>query len=150
VKRAIEHVRAKGLEQACRDFNDPQGGFNDGRYYIWAGDFGGVIVANGSNPGATGQNHYEGKAADGRKFIQEIIQAAKTKGKGWCDYLWKNPVTKRTEEKSTYFEAVDNVYIACGLYKGKKTAAAQTAKPAPSATPRNVVGIAATSYRSRS
>ena len=150
VKRAIEHVRAKGLEQACRDFNDPQGGFNDGRYYIWAGDFGGVIVANGSNPGATGQNHYEGKAADGRKFIQEIIQAAKTKGKGWCDYLWKNPVTKRTEEKSTYFEAVDNVYIACGLYKGKKTAAAQTAKPAPSATPHNVVGISASSYRSRS
>jgi methyl-accepting chemotaxis protein len=120
VKRAIEHVHVKGLDQACKDFNDPRGGFNDGNYYIWAGDFNGVIVANGSNPGATGQNHFEGKAADGRKFIQEIINTAKTKGKGWCDYLWKNPVTKRTEQKSTYFEATDNVYIACGLYKGKK------------------------------
>ena len=120
VKRAIEHVRSEGFEQACKDFNDPHGGFNDGKYYIWAADFNGVIVANGSNPVATGQNHYELKAADGRKFIQEIINAAKTKGKGWCDYFWKNPVTNRTEQKSTYFEAVDNVFIACGLYKGKK------------------------------
>jgi methyl-accepting chemotaxis protein len=147
VKRAIEHVRAKGLERACRDFNDPQGGFNDGKYYIWAGDFSGVIVANGSNPGATRQNHYEGKAADGRKFIQEIIETAKTKGKGWCDYLWKNPVTKRTELKSTYFEAVGNVYIACGLYKGKKDAARQTVKPASPAPARNIVELA---ERSRS
>lgn len=147
VKRALEHIRAKGLEQACRDFNDPRGGFNDGKYYIWAGDFNGVIVANGSNPDATGQNHFDLKAADGGKFIQEIIETAKTKGKGWCDYLWKNPVTKRTELKSTYFQAVGNVFIACGLYKGKKDLPRQIAKPAAIAPARNIVELA---ERSRS
>jgi methyl-accepting chemotaxis protein len=149
VKRAIEHVRARGLEQACRDFNDPQGGFNDGRYYIWAGDFNGVVVANGSNPDSTGQNSYDLKAADGRKFIQEIINTSKARGKGWCDYLWKNPATKRTEQKSTYFEAIDNVFIACGLYKGKKEHP-KAAKPWGGSTAQNVVGFADSSYRSQS
>lgn len=121
VKRAVAHVRRRGLQAALADFNDPNGGFvEDNQYYIYAGDYHGVTLANGANPSVCGQNHYEGKAADGKKFIQEIVQTAKTKGKGWCDYLWKNPATGRTEEKSTYFEAVENIFVSCGIYKGRK------------------------------
>jgi methyl-accepting chemotaxis protein len=127
VKQAVAHVREKGLRRACDDFNDPHGRFCRGNHYIWAGDFGGVILANGTAPDARGQNNFRLKAADGRLFIQEIIETARTKGKGWCDYPWKNPVTKRTEQKSTYFEAVDGAFIACGIYKGKRAAVA----PAP-------------------
>jgi methyl-accepting chemotaxis protein len=119
VERAVAHVRAKGMQQACADFNDPHGQFIDGDCYIWAGDFKGIVAANASNPDSRGQDHYELKAADGKKFIQEIIRTAQSKGKGWCDYLWKNPKSGRTEVKSTYFEAVDGVFIACGIYKGK-------------------------------
>jgi methyl-accepting chemotaxis protein len=126
VKRAVAHIHAKGMRQACEDFNDPRGQFIDGDCYIWAGDFKGIVAANASNPDSRGQDHYELKAADGKKFIQEIIRTAQTKGKGWCDYLWKNPKTGRTEVKSTYFEAVDNIFIACGIYKGKS---AQARKP---------------------
>ena len=124
VKQAVAHVREKGLRRACDDFNDPRGRFCRGNHYIWAGDFGGVILANGTAPDARGQNNFRLKAADGRLFIQEIIEIARTKGKGWCDYPWKNPITKRTEQKSTYFEAVDGAFIACGIYKGKRADAA--------------------------
>ncbi len=126
VQRAVAHAKANGVKQACDDFNDPQGAFHDGKYYIWTGDFNGITLANGGDSSVCGQNHYEVKAADGRKFIQEIIETCKTKGKGWCDYPWKNPETGRTEQKSTYFEAVDNVFIACGIYKGKKAVARPT------------------------
>jgi methyl-accepting chemotaxis protein len=119
VKRAVAHIHAKGMQQACADFNDPRGEFIDGDCYIWAGDFKGIVAANASNPESRGQDHFELKAADGKKFIQEIIRTAQAKGNGWCDYLWKNPKTGRTEVKSTYFEAVDNLFIACGIYKGK-------------------------------
>jgi methyl-accepting chemotaxis protein len=120
VKKAVTHVREHGLRRACDDFNDPRGAFRQGNAYIWVGDFDGVVLANGSNPDARGQNNLKTKAADGRLFIQEIIETAKTRGKGWCDYPWKNPQTKRTEQKSTYFEAVDGAFIACGIYKGKR------------------------------
>jgi hypothetical protein len=120
VKKAVAHVHERGLRRACDDFNDPHGAFCQGNAYIWAADFHGVILANGTAPDARGQNNFHLKAADGRLFIQEIVETAKTRGKGWCDYPWKNPVTKRTEQKSTYFEAVDGAFIACGIYRGKR------------------------------
>jgi hypothetical protein len=120
VKKAVAHVRERGLRRACDDFNDPRGEFCRGNLYIWVGDFGGVVLANGTAPEARGQSHLALKAADGRLFIQEIIEIARTKGKGWCDYPWRNPLTHRTEQKSTYFEAVDGAFIACGIYRGKR------------------------------
>jgi len=123
VKRAVAHVRDHGLTRACDDFNDPAGAFCRGNHYIWVGDFRGTILANGTAPDARGQNNFNLKAADGRLFIQEIIEVARTKGKGWCDYPWKNPVTHRTEQKSTYFEAVGDAFVACGIYKGKRNEA---------------------------
>ena len=135
VKKAVAHVRARGLARACDDFNDPRGEFCRGNAYIWVGAFDGVILANGTAPDARGQNNFQLKAADGRLFIQEIIETAKTRGKGWCDYPWKNPVTKRTEQKSTYFEAVDGAFVACGIYKGKRHEDAKRASAAPRRSP---------------
>lgn len=120
LKRAVDHVKAKGLKQALEDFHDPKGGFNEGDYYIWCGDFNGKVLAHSTIPESRGSNTWDLKAVDGKKFIQEMIHIAKTKGKGWCEYLFKNPITGRTEQKSTYFEAVEDVFIACGIYKGKK------------------------------
>lgn len=99
-------------------------------------------------PDVCGQNRYDIEAADGRKFIQEIIHTAKTKSKGWCDYLRKNPVTKRTEQKSTYFEAADGAFIACGIYKGKKDHGRAGAAPRPAPAPK-VVGLPDPAYRAQ-
>jgi len=131
VQRALAHIREVGMERAMQDFNRPNGEFNDGRYYIWAADFDGVILANGSNPAGVGQRQYDLRAADGKEFIKEIIEVARTRGKGWCDYLWKNPVTRRTEQKSTYFERIGNAFVACGIYRGRKEERiAASARPA--------------------
>jgi methyl-accepting chemotaxis protein len=120
VQRAVAMVKEKGLAHALAVFNDPRGGFVNGKYYIWASDYRGLTLAHGGDPRVCGQNHFEIKAADGRKFVQEIIHLAQTRGKGWCDYPWKNPATGRTEQKSTYFEAIDEAVLSCGIYKGKK------------------------------
>jgi methyl-accepting chemotaxis protein len=130
VKKAVAHVKACGVDQAMRDFNLPAGEFNDGAFYIWAGSFDGVTIGNGSNPKSCGQNFYELTSVDGKKLTQEIIRIAMTKGKGWCDYLWKNPASGRTEQKSTYAEAVGDLFVACGIYKGKKSESRSIAKAA--------------------
>ncbi len=144
VKRAVAHVKAVGVEQASKDFNNPNGGFYEENYYIWSGDYTGMILANGSNPNGAGQNSWELKAADGRKFIQEIIETSKTKGLGWCDYPWKNPTTGRTEQKSTYFESTDNIFVACGIYQGRKYVDRSATQPG---SDRKVVGLSDASKR---
>jgi methyl-accepting chemotaxis protein len=120
VQRAAALVKERGLAHALAVFNDPHGGFVNGQYYIWASDYKGLTLAHGGDPRVCGQNHFEIQAVDGRKFVQEIIGLAQSRGKGWCDYPWKNPASGRTEQKSTYFEAVDGAVLSCGIYKGKK------------------------------
>jgi cytochrome c len=46
-----------------------------------------------------------------------MIEDAKTKGTGWSDYKWANPVTKKIDDKTTYFMKVDDVVLGCGIYK---------------------------------
>ena len=54
----------------------------------------------------------------GKYFIREFSSVAKTKGKGWIDYNWSNPTTKKIEPKSTYILKVsDDRLIGCGIYK---------------------------------
>ena len=52
------------------------------------------------------------KDADGKTFAVDMIKLAKEKGNGWVDYRWKNLKTKVVEDKTAYFEKVDDVIIA--------------------------------------
>jgi methyl-accepting chemotaxis protein len=145
VKRAAAYVREHGLQRAIAAFNDSHGGFVRDKYYIWASDYRGVTLAHGGDPRVCGKNYWEVKAADGRTFIREIIETARAQGRGWCDYPWKNPASGRTEQKSTYFEAVgDDVFLACGIYKGKKNIARNVRAPA---SPKKVAALPAPGSR---
>jgi signal transduction histidine kinase len=50
-------------------------------------------------------------------FVKERIKLANTAGKGWQDYKFTNPVTKKVEPKTMYIEKFDNYIFACGVYK---------------------------------
>jgi cytochrome c len=59
------------------------------------------------------------KDADGKYFMREMVKVAQTKGTGWVDYKWTNPVSKKIEHKSSYVKRVgnENLLIGCGIYK---------------------------------
>jgi methyl-accepting chemotaxis protein len=128
VRQGVAHLRAVGRRRACDDFDDPHGEFVFGEYYISAFDVNGIRVANGSDPASRGENIYDIRDADGKQHVHAIIEKAKARGKGWEDYKWTNPVTKRIEPKSVYFELVDDVIITCGIYRAA-AAAAQPVAP---------------------
>jgi signal transduction histidine kinase len=88
-----------------------------GEYYISAFDVNGIRVANGSDPASRGENIHDIRDADGKQHVHAIIEKAKARGKGWEDYKWTNPVSKRIEPKSVYFELVDDVIVTCGIYR---------------------------------
>ena len=80
-------------------------------------DLNGIRLANGSDPASRGQDISNLRDIDGRPHVRSIIDKARAKGKGWQDYKWLNPVTKRVEMKSAYFELVGDIILACGIYK---------------------------------
>jgi signal transduction histidine kinase len=117
VKRAVDYMKANGKEKAFAEFNNPKGQFIDRDLYIFVLDASGKMLAHGTNPKLLDKNLMDLKDADGKLFIKEFIDVANTKGKGWIDYKWPNPVSKAIEPKSTYIEKVGDVLVGCGIYK---------------------------------
>ncbi len=109
VKKAVAFYKANGKEKALAEFNNPKGQFVDKELYIFAIDMSGTTLANGSNAKMVGKNTLELKDADGKPFIKQFIELAKTKGSGWVDYMWSNPDSKRMDAKSSYIEKVDDI-----------------------------------------
>ncbi|MGQ9695845.1 MAG: cache domain-containing protein [Thermodesulfobacteriota bacterium] len=117
VKKAISLIKSEGKEKAFAEINNPKGKFVDRDLYIFVYDLNGKCVAHGFNPKMIGKDLLEIKDADGRYFVKERIEIGKTKGKGWQDYKFTNPLSKKIELKSAYIEKIDDLIVGCGVYK---------------------------------
>lgn len=118
VSKAVALVKAKGRDAALAEFNNPKGAFVDRDLYIFVIDKDGVTLANGVNARLIGKNVLQLKDVDGVYFIKKFIEIGDTKGKGWGpQYKWSNTVTHAMENKQSYVEKVDDLYIGCGVYK---------------------------------
>lgn len=119
VEKAYSHLKTAGKEKAFADINNPQGQFVKGDLYVFVQDFNGVNLANGGNPKFVGMNHLGLKDPDGKYFIKEMVELAKTKGSGWVNYMWVNPTTKKVQAKATYVKRIEGLdaFIACGVFK---------------------------------
>ncbi len=119
VEKASAHISKVGLDKANKDFTAKDGGFIEGELYIFCLQFDGLMLAHGGNPKLVTKNIYKLKDPDGKLFIHEFTDVAKTKGSGWVDYKWRNTVSKKVEPKSSYILRVKgkDVYIGCGFYK---------------------------------
>ncbi len=117
VKKAVQLVKTEGKEKAFVEINNPKGKFIDRDLYIFVYDMTGKCVAHGFNQKMIGKDLIEMKDKDGKYFVKERIEIAKTKGKGWQDYEFTDPITKKIEHKSAYIEKLDDLIIGCGIYK---------------------------------
>jgi cytochrome c len=117
VKNAVAFFNANGQEKAFAEFSNLNGKFVQGDLYIFVYDMTGKCVAHGGNPKMVGKDLIDMKDPDGKSFVKERIEIAKSKGKGWQNYKFTNPVTKTIENKTAYIEKVGNFVVGCGAYK---------------------------------
>ncbi len=117
VKKAVTYLKANGKEKAFSEFANPKGQFVDRDLYITVYDLTGKCLAHGANPKMIGKDLIGLKDPDGKEFVKERIEMAKTKDKFWQDYKFTNPVSKKIEPKSMYCEKTGDVIVACGIYK---------------------------------
>lgn len=117
VEKAVAYYKANGQEKAFAEFNNPGGKFVDRDLYVWVTTMQGKVIAHGANEKLIGKDLYNLKDTDGKQFIKEIVDKAKVSNNGWVDYKWTNPVSKKVEQKSIYFEKFNNLVFVCGCYK---------------------------------
>lgn len=80
-------------------------------------DMTGKVLAHGSNPKQVGKDLIEMVDPDGKPFVKERIDLAKSKGKFWQDYKFTDPVTKKILPKQMYCEKLDDTVVCAGIYK---------------------------------
>ncbi|HWA39907.1 MAG TPA: methyl-accepting chemotaxis protein [Burkholderiales bacterium] len=131
VRRGVERLNEAGEATAFDDFENKAGSFIRGDYYLWVCDTDGIVRCNGANPKSRNQNHADLKDANGKLFIRDVLRIARERGKGWVDYQWRNPTSKKVEPKSTYFERTGDLVVLCGIYRAEAAAAAQPAVESP-------------------
>jgi hypothetical protein len=117
-ERAAAHIEQVGEERAFADFTRRDGGFIDGELYVFCYDRKGVNKAHGGNPSFVGRNLLHIKDPDGAEPNARIVKMGFEQGRGWVDFKWPNPVTKKIEDKSAYVIRTNDVVCGVGYYKG--------------------------------
>jgi cytochrome c len=117
VKKAIAFYKENGKDKTIAAVNSKQAQFVDRDLYIVIFDMQGKNLAHGVNPRMIGKDLIDIKDADNKPYMRERIDLIKSKGKGWQDYKFTNPVSQKIEPKSMYVERYEDLIFGCGIYK---------------------------------
>lgn len=117
VDRAADFYRTNGREKTLAELSTRNGRFQKGDVYVFAYDLTGAVIAHPINAKLIGKNLLDVPDVDGKFFRKEILQTATTKGSGWVDYRYRNSENGKTEPKTTYVRKVDDIILACGIYR---------------------------------
>ncbi len=120
VEKAITYYKAEGKEKTFSEIDNPSGRFMKGELYVFVYDMKGVAIARPVQKGLIGNNISDAKDGAGRLYVKERLELAKAKGKGWQDYKYFNPTTKKIQDKTAWIETHDGYIFGCGAYKGQK------------------------------
>ena len=117
-ERGATLIKAKGKDEMMKRINAKDPDFVQGELYVDLRDVKtGIVLAHPYNPSIVGKDLTDVPDANGKKYRREIIELAAAKGKGWVDYMYKNPTNGKIEPKTTYILLVDGVILEAGIYK---------------------------------
>jgi signal transduction histidine kinase len=116
VKKAVAFYQANGRVKALLEFNNKDGRFAKGEDYVDVHDLNGVCVAHPISPAKVGLNRMDQSDSAGKFYVKDLVDAAKQKPSGWIEYVMKNPVSGKLENKVAYWEVHDGLIFKAGTY----------------------------------
>lgn len=116
VKKAVLFLKAHGRDKTYAEVNRKDGPFTDRDLYLTVYGRDGVVMAHGANPKMIGKNLMEIKDVDGKAFVKERVELAKTKLSFWQEYKFTNPVSGKIEPKAMYCEPSGELIVCGGVY----------------------------------
>ena len=117
VKAAVAHVRKVGKEQAYFDFTFRSAPFMDRDLYVVVYGMDGRVFAHGQNAGMVGREVIGLKDPDGKPFVRERVELAKSKGTFWQDYKFSDPISTKVLPKAMYCERLDNTIVCTSILR---------------------------------
>jgi polar amino acid transport system substrate-binding protein len=116
VESAASYARVYGKDIAIRDFMDLDGPFVRGDVYVFAVDFNGICLALPYLAAAVGTNRLDIQNSEG-VYIDREMRSVALNGSGFFDYVWTNPLTNKTEPKTSCVTKVDDDWwLGAGIY----------------------------------
>lgn len=117
VRKAADYLKANGRAKLIDAVNVKDGEFHKGELYVFVYDDKATILAHPVNPKLVGRNTFDLPDAGGKFYRKDIVEMAKTKGTGWVDYKYKNPVSGKVEDKTSFLLMAQDVILVAGVYK---------------------------------
>lgn len=118
VKKGVAYIKANGKEKGYAAItNRDNKEFHDRDLYLAVHRMDGTAVAHGTNEKMVGKNFMDMKDIDGKEYIKERVDFARTKASFWTDYKFNNPLSKKIEPKTAYCERLDDTIVCGGIYK---------------------------------
>jgi cytochrome c len=117
VKKAVAAIKAEGADKAYAEISNPQGPFVDRDLYIVVYRMDGVVLAHGADKKLVGVDRLHDKDIDGKEFVKERVELAKTESSFWQSYKYLNPVTEAVEPKQMYCERLNDTVVCGGVYQ---------------------------------
>lgn len=117
VKKGVAFIKANGADKAYPEISKKGGQFSDRDLYLVVYGLDGNVLAHGANAKMVGKNLLEFKDIDGKAFVKERVEMAKSKGNFWQEYKFTNPETRKVEPKQAYCERLNETVVCGGVYK---------------------------------
>jgi len=117
VKKGVQFIKANGTEKAYAEFTTKNGKFHDRDLYLVVYGLDGKVWAHGQNERMVGKVVIDLKDIDGKEFVRERVELAKSKSSFWQEYKFTDPVSKKIEPKQMYCERLAETVVCGGIYK---------------------------------
>ena len=117
VKKGVAFMKSNGKDKGHAEISSKTSQFKKDDLYLVVYGLDGTVHAHGANEKMIGKNLIELKDIDGKLFVKERVEMAKTKATFWQDYKFTNPETKKIEPKAMYCEKLDDAVVCGGVYK---------------------------------
>lgn len=118
VERGAAFAKANGKDALLKKITAKDPDFVQGSMYIYVRDFPvGVNIAHPYNQSIVGKDLNDVPDVNGKMYRRDIMDMAKKDGKGWVDYMYKNPDNGKIESKTSYLMRVNDIVLVAGIYK---------------------------------
>lgn len=117
VKKGVAFIKANGPDKGYAEITSKKSQFTDRDLYLVVYGLDGTVHAHGANEKQVGRNLIDLKDVDGKPFVKERVDLARSKGTFWQDYKFTNPVSKKVEPKQMYCEKLGETVVCGGVYK---------------------------------
>lgn len=117
VKKASAMIKDEGTDKAYAEISNKQGRFTDRDLYVVVYGLDGKVLAHGGNQKLVGKEMLDAQDVDGKYFVKERVELARSKGTFWQDYKFMNPTSKKIEPKQMYCEKLGETAVCGGVYK---------------------------------